>query len=538
MNIKLASELTLQLMQQGVRDFIICAGARNAPLVKVLNASPELNTLHFFDERAAGFFALGRARAQQTPVAVVTTSGTAVAELLPAAIEAHYSGLPVIFVTADRPPNYRGTGAPQAIEQANIFSGYALFYDVSKRDAVSAVRLATAGPTHVNICFSEPLIDDEVVPVRMVKVAGTSASAKEGSDFADKFLGLASEKNMNWRSFFEKAKRPLIVVGGLSQSYRGAVLEWLLQAQQPMILEAHSGLRQNAELSHLKICSGDLLFQKMPIRQYFDSVLRIGSVPTLRVWRDLEDKYQDLSVLSVAELPFSGLARQENVETVSLRTFLSEMPKINLDPVADLRLSPLQSADRDLYSKVENLFQRYSRAETTQMRWLSQIIPEGSRVMLGNSLPIREWDLAATQEEKKFLVTANRGANGIDGLVATFLGEATEDCANWLILGDLSALYDLNALAFAGAAKTKKLRIVVVNNFGGQIFKNMFHDKNFINAHRIEFKKWAELFHWDYRLVHHGESLSLDDEPTVIELQPDATETEQFDTDIRGVIQR
>ncbi len=148
----------------GVEDFCVCGGSRNAPLVCVVgrwslvgqgpstnNQRPTTNVFSFVDERSAAFFALGRAKLTGRPAAVVTTSGTAAAELLPAAVEAHYSGVPLILITADRPARYRGTGAPQAIEQMGIFGPYA---------ATSIGNWSRRTPLHLNIEFDEPLIDE------------------------------------------------------------------------------------------------------------------------------------------------------------------------------------------------------------------------------------------------------------------------------------------------------------------------------------------------------------------------------------------
>ena len=150
----------------GVVDFCVCGGSRNAPLIASLgvrrsavgegNATPHAerltpNVFSFVDERSAAFFALGRAKLTDRPVAVITTSGTAAAELLPAAIEAHYAGVPLILITADRPARYRGTGAPQAIEQEGLYGVYA---------ARDADRWTRTGPLHINVEFDEPLIDE------------------------------------------------------------------------------------------------------------------------------------------------------------------------------------------------------------------------------------------------------------------------------------------------------------------------------------------------------------------------------------------
>ncbi|HET7436149.1 MAG TPA: thiamine pyrophosphate-binding protein, partial [Thermoanaerobaculia bacterium] len=148
-NVERARRLIDDVAAAGVTEFCVCAGSRNAPLLAVLGVS-SFRTHSFVDERSAAFFALGRAKYLRAPVAVVTTSGTAVAELLPAAIEAHYSGVPLVLITADRPASYRGSGAPQAIEQEGIFGVYA----ETSLSAWSRLRAL-----HLNVEFDEPLID-------------------------------------------------------------------------------------------------------------------------------------------------------------------------------------------------------------------------------------------------------------------------------------------------------------------------------------------------------------------------------------------
>ena len=148
-NIERSRELVAQLRAHGVSEFCVCAGSRNSPLLAVLGTS-DARLFSFVDERSAAFFAIGRIKQHGRPVAVVTTSGTAVAELLPATIEAYYSSLPLVLVTADRPARFRGTGAPQCIEQEGIFGSYA------------STELNGSSPTHINVEFDEPLIDGAV----------------------------------------------------------------------------------------------------------------------------------------------------------------------------------------------------------------------------------------------------------------------------------------------------------------------------------------------------------------------------------------
>ena len=145
-NIALAREILERVRGLGVVDFCVCGGSRNAPLIAALKTG-----YTFVDERSAAFFALGRAKRDARRVAVITTSGTAAAELLPAAVEAYYSGVPLILITADRPARFRGTGAPQSIEQLGIFGVYA---------ASDIDRWNRRTPLHINVEFDEPLIDE------------------------------------------------------------------------------------------------------------------------------------------------------------------------------------------------------------------------------------------------------------------------------------------------------------------------------------------------------------------------------------------
>ena len=145
-NLELARRLIDDVRAAGTTEFCVCAGSRNSPLLAVLG---DEKLFSFVDERSAAFFALGRAKLHGNPVAVVTTSGTAVAEMLPAAIEAYYSGIPLILISADRPARFRGTGAPQSIEQLGLFGVYA---------ETSLEGWTRRKPLHLNIEFDEPLL--------------------------------------------------------------------------------------------------------------------------------------------------------------------------------------------------------------------------------------------------------------------------------------------------------------------------------------------------------------------------------------------
>jgi 2-succinyl-5-enolpyruvyl-6-hydroxy-3-cyclohexene-1-carboxylate synthase len=467
----------------GIDTWCVCAGSRNSPLLAVLGNAAGIQLYSFVDERAAAFFALGRAKRDRRPVAIVTTSGTAVAELLPAVIEAFYARVPLLLVTADRPPRFRGTGAPQSIEQPGIFGGYV---ERSVDLDASALTLDTLDwqepiPLHVNLCFDEPLIDGEV-PETRVERSAVRADKRPIDDAVS-------------RSAIERMERPLLLLGGLTRDH-DAVRDFALRLNAPLYAEPLSGLREDPALAHLRLANERIL-----ARGGFDGVIRIGAVPTLRFWRDLDEKLAALPLLSISEAPFAGLARG-TLLTGSLDTLR------DVDVVRRETRDDLYARDRERAARFMRILDEEPRSELAMFRSLSEHLPHGCRLFLGNSLPVREWDLAATRTPRDYLLDANRGANGIDGEVSTFFGGIDATRANAVIAGDLTALYDLNAPWIVpqlppGAA----FRIFVMNNGGGRIFSRVTslaplgrttRETIIENVHRLRFESWAAMFNLGY----------------------------------------
>jgi 2-succinyl-5-enolpyruvyl-6-hydroxy-3-cyclohexene-1-carboxylate synthase len=455
-NIDRASRLIERLLAAGVREFCVCAGSRNSPLLAVLGSSG-MRLFSFVDERSAAFFALGRMKAHGAPVAVVTTSGTAAAELLPAAVEAHYSGLPLILVTADRPERFRGTGAPQAIEQIGLFGVYA----DTELDGWRAQR-----PLHLNVEFDEPLID---APVRSLEGCAPRRTP-EGERVEPAVL--------------PEHSRALVIVGGLREAQRERVREFVRNLSAPVYAEALSGLREDASLP--LITAGE----RMIGRARFDLVIRIGSVPTLRYWRDLDAA--TIPVVHFTDLPFAGMARGAIHPIEALPDLHGE------------RDEGFFSRDRGQAAAFHRLLDDEPDSELAMLRTLSHDLAPGTQVYLGNSLPIREWDLAATRETKAFAYEGNRGANGIDGQLSAFLGWCSPERDNVCVLGDLTALYDLNAPWIVPQLGHTRFRIVIVNNGGGRIFSRVtslrgldsnVRERIIENAHELRFEHWAKM--WD-----------------------------------------
>ncbi|MNJ92840.1 2-succinyl-5-enolpyruvyl-6-hydroxy-3-cyclohexene-1-carboxylate synthase [compost metagenome] len=511
-NMELAGKVIQELVQTGVREFVLCAGARNSPLVHILDENKDLRVYSYFEERSGAFFALGRIALTRRPVAIITTSGTAVAELLPAAVEGTYSSLPLIMVTADRPKSYRGSGAPQTIEQVGIFSYYnevALDIDADNSH-VSFKSLSWKKPIHVNISFTEPLIDGAVPKIQIPPHAERTKLPVQ--------MPLGTLKEME---DFMNTHKPMVVVGILPEKATATVLEFLRQYKAPVYAEGISGLRGHPDLKDLLIKSGERLIQKILKSGECDSILRIGGVPTVRVWRDLEDKLKDVPVFSVGFNHFTGLSRP--IQHCSSLDLLSQV-EFNSPPRENFKLA---IEDSTRAQALRTILEKYPRSEQGMIYALSKKL-KGSSVYLGNSLPIREWDACADFESMPSRVAGNRGANGIDGQLSTFLGWAHAEIENWCLVGDLTAMYDLSAPWVAPQIDAKKLRIVVINNLGGQIFSRMFKKEIFLNKHQISFESWAKMWNWSYQKWSTiPERFELEDHQ-VIELTPEAEQTDLF----------
>ncbi|HET8798382.1 MAG TPA: 2-succinyl-5-enolpyruvyl-6-hydroxy-3-cyclohexene-1-carboxylic-acid synthase, partial [Thermoanaerobaculia bacterium] len=225
-------------------------------------------------------------------------------------------------------------------------------------------------------------------------------------------------------------------------------------------------------------------------RGAFDSVIRIGNVPTLRFWRDLDSSA--IPVAHFSDLPFAGLTRGE------LRS-IDALPAMH-----GARDEEFLARDREMAARVHAILDDEPQSELAMLRALSRELPHGARVYLGNSLPIREWDLVASREPRGFEYEANRGANGIDGQLSTFLGWCAPHRDNVCIAGDLTALYDLGAPWIVRQLdEGVRFRIVVINNGGGRIFGRVaslravdpgVRERIIENVHDLRFDHWAAMW--------------------------------------------
>lgn len=506
-----ALEVVESCIRRGILEFVVCAGARNAALLEGLARAEKAGLVkvwRHFEERSAGFFALGRMAESGGPCAVVTTSGTAVAELLPAVIEAFYQARPLVALTADRPVAFRGTGAPQAIDQKEIFGVHAFSGDPDGWEG--------RGPLHWNVELEEEFVPggEDFAQVE----AGVFAAAKDRLDVAE----LA-------RWLREDLFRGLVVmVGGLEPEEREEVFHFCQALEAPVVVEATSGLRE--ALGELTLVDGDRVLRANPPGK----VLRLGEVPSGRFWRDLEE-LPGISVRSVCRNGLPGLARESKVVKGPLDRVLRALGEVE---VAEDAMDYLVEVSRRA-AVVDELLEAYPDSEPGLMRTLSHYVSVGSGLFLGNSMPIREWNLFAQRERPVQNVRANRGANGIDGQVSTWLGWTAELSDAWAVVGDLTALYDLAAPFVLDQVTCEGRVLVVINNGGGKIFERLPRLKSMspraagwmTNPQAADLSGFAALWGMEHRRVGRVDDFDAvepGEKMLLLEIVPDEEQTKRF----------
>lgn len=519
---RLANDLTVShvlqaLIDTGVRDFCIAPGGRNVPLIAQIKLEPQLRSLFFYDERSAAFFALGLAQSSNRPVAVITTSGTAIAHLLPAAMEAYYTAIPLVLLTADRPRRFRGSNAPQTAEQVGIFGQYApIALDIADGETCDLSSWNRRSPLHVNLCLEEP--NQRPLPEQSSLKIGTTAP-------------MISDHNIHevaqaFDQFLKGVNHPFVVVGKLPLEAREAVITFLLQLNAPVYLEAISGIREDPRLEQIAIRRSDRLWDAAEAARYpLDGIIRIGGIPTFRMWRDIEEREGMIQVFSINELPFSGLSWGA-ITPVPLYDFFRQY---SLDRSYDsLQGAAWIAADKSYQKNLSALIASEPTSETGLIHALSQKIPQRARIFLGNSLPIREWDMASTWENRHFDLFASRGLNGIDGQTSTFYGLCTPNSSNWGIIGDLTALHDMSAPWILSHLPDLSANLVIINNGGGKIFERIFKQKEIQNCHRAHFAPLAEMWGLDYERWNRIPQELGPDRQRMIEIVPDEDASQRF----------
>lgn len=463
-NASYCADLVAGIADAGVDAVFISPGSRNTPLTLAFVREPRIRDISIRDERSAGFVAVGYGKATGRPAAVVCTSGSAATHYFPSVVEANQSASPLIVLTADRPARLRGTGAPQTMNQINLFGSHVKSFtdlDVGTGNARSDGRvLATfaslhpAGPLHANIALDEPLIPIELPPVPQ--------PANWESPMTEPGLRGALIDSL-------AGKKVMIVAGGRQQpGFRDALNAVATSLGAPILADPQCWVS-----GPNTVTSGDLLASSTDAfeRAAPDVVLRIGPIPTSKpIWTWLENSGVEQILVNDSRLR-DPLASAATVIESDPTAFLTANAPLDPQPAArgGTFLDTWLTMDAVAGEAVAEWLHGLAFPNEPEIaRALIATVPPGSIVHLASSMPIRDVDTFAVPRSD-ISVLANRGVNGIDGTISSALGAALAGTPVTLLIGDVAALHDATALAEA-ARLDAPLRVVVVNNDGGGIF--------------------------------------------------------------------
>ncbi|TFJ92806.1 2-succinyl-5-enolpyruvyl-6-hydroxy-3-cyclohexene-1-carboxylic-acid synthase [Lentibacillus salicampi] len=510
-----------ELAANGLTDVVISPGSRSTPLAMTIAEHPELEHWVVIDERSAAFFALGMAKKKQHAVALVCSSGTAAANYYPAMIEAFYSRVPLVVLTADRPHELRDTGAPQAIDQIRLYGDYAKwFHDMALPQvegsmltyargkasrAVNTAKENNPGPVHLNFPFREPLIPD----FSLENVWGARGEKPFYANVDGK-RRLRQEQLETLKSTWQSFQRGLIVCGPQTdRAFAAAVTELAAAWQVPILADPLSQIRAGGHSKDVVIESYDTILRSESIRKQLqpDFIIRFGAMPVSKPYLFYVKEHGDIPQFVVENAagyrePAGNKTEMIYADATWLCRDLASMTDEAFD--ADW-LQTWQQMNQTAKGHLLEPDNTDAVTEGEAVRCLLDVIPDKSSIYVGNSMAVRDLDTFFMSTPKSVEVLANRGANGIDGMVSSGMGAAAASGAVTLLLGDLSFFHDMNGL-LAAKHHGLNITILVVNNNGGGIFSFLpqaGHEAHFEALFGtpldIAFEQVADLYGGTYR---------------------------------------
>lgn len=475
------------LVKGGVKNFYLSPGMRNAPLIAALQKRSDVRLYVVIDERASAYRALGASKVSGETSCLICTSGTALANYLPALIEAKKTNIALLAISADRPPELTFSDANQTIHQNRLFSGADIYShslqapndQVSLKAIVGEVlhvltktRHPTLTPVHLNIPFREPLDhrSEEISPQQLSEAQ--SIMAMQTALVRDAFpnQSLAAHEEEYLKTQLAQAKNPLLVVGGLSPYQIGPALKsWVQNFKGPKVLDAGSSLKYlyplNAggvpTLEHQEIQKS--LETKRP-----DLILHLGGRLTSKFYYEFLERNPEIPLFVAS----SGTEREDPSFRVSYR-YHGELENFARDllPVLKESSHPHLSNFEAVVAKKEQLIDQAPPSYPVLSKTILEMIPDGSALYLGNSTVIRSFDSYASATLKKdLMVLTNRGVSGIEGIIASAVG--ARDRLNPIIPltvvnGDIATLHDLNSLFMLRECEAQIIYIIANNSCGG-----------------------------------------------------------------------
>lgn len=506
-HLAVVTAFTLELQAAGVRHVVVSPGSRSAPLTIASARCAGLSVWNILDERSAAFFALGLARGERTPTALICTSGTAAANYLPAVVEAYYSRVPLLLLTADRPPEGRGIGGNQTIEQRALYGSFVKWtYEMPVPEATPAlitharviacraVSLAVSdvqGPVHLNWPLREPLLP----PVPNEDFERSQFSFDTNQRGARPLIAVRvgrRDDEAGARAVADaycKTSRGLIVCGPRDDEPTArAAIALARRTGWPLLADPLSQARMHPDV-HVGVIAGyDTLLRVWDSEQRLaaapDVIVRVGATPTSKVlgeclalWREARQIVVDEN----AQWSDPALSATDFLQ-VEPAAWLAQLAAVWSDASTATGTLTESTTYAQLWQTAEQVICEATSnfiAETDDLTEgrliveLADALPESSWLFVGNSMPVRDLDSFLPRSNKMLRILANRGASGIDGVVSSALGtavaatEAGTHCT--LVLGDLSFLHDMGGL-LAATDYAISLTIIVIHNDGGGIF--------------------------------------------------------------------
>ena len=513
-----------ELIRSGVRHFCVCPGSRSTPLALTIARHKESRLWMHIDERSAAFFGLGIAKLLREPVALLCTSGTAAANFLPAVVEAFYSTVPLVVLTADRPHELRDFGASQTIDQVRLYGGHVKwFVDLPEPEesaelvryaraiagrAAATAQASPAGPVHLNWPFREPLVPipglEPTIPVeRPDNLPYTSVAQGSQSPDPDHLETL--------HELIASSRRGLIVCGPQDDpSFPDSVVRLARAIGYPILADPLSGVRCGPRDSSLVLDCYDAVLRDRALVERLspDVVLRFGPIPTSKSLLQYLQHHRSCRQISINA---AGWHDPGQIVSDQVRS----VPSLFCDQLVALQLTsaPVEIDASEWVEQWREIDRLARETITTRLaeieevfegkvfHLLADLLPEGTVLFAGNSMPVRDMDAFFPANDRDIRFLANRGAGGIDGVVSTALGVgAVSPGTLVLVIGDLSFFHDSNGLL---AAKQHDLdaTVVLLNNDGGGIFSFLpqaeqqeYFETLFGTPHGLDPRPIAELY--------------------------------------------
>lgn len=526
LNEQAAKTIIKELIHQGVRKFCIAPGSRSTPLVTAAAEHPLAENVVHFDERGLGFYALGLAKAKKTPVAIIVTSGTALGNLMPAVIEAHHAHVPLIILSADRPPELLDCGANQTIDQTKFFGTFVGWEchlpcpsNTMKFDYVSSsiaygvhkAKSAPIGPVHINCAFRKPFASETTPNLEIPSNVKRFYASLHQMPHDDEISMLAD--------CLSPIENGVIIAGSLPYDTPPESLETLSRLLQwPIIADINSGLRSQGDIHGLAKYH-DLILKSLSTHDELrlDGVLHFGGPVVSKALNEWITKHTPECYCHV-----TASAKRQDPHHIAThyfdakpQHFASELTQYLPGRGPSSWMALWNNLSSTLHERIHTFFTGSSEISEPGVVRLLNDLPAQAAVFVGNSMPIRDADSFFYPKKETAPLFANRGASGIDGNIATASGICKAlDRPTLAILGDQTTLHDLSSLSLAKTLN-QPLVILTINNGGGGIFsflpvakKQNIVEEYFAASHELHFKAVAQTFGYAYHLPKTIESLS------------------------------